>query len=346
MEIKKEYSYIPLKEPIVITEQKWPEGTSPLVSTSTQTYNHEPFIRDCIEGILMQKTTFPVRVCIFEDASTDKTAKIIKEYEERYPGLIFAFCQKDNTYKKPIRKKAKKPFTEMRNVAKYIASCEGDDYWTDPLKLQKQVEILENHNEYSACAHLHSTLKNGVLKNPVKNNSCSRALSLQNLVWGVPFQTASFIYRKDTLVIPDIFSSALSDTTLFMLLAEKGDIYLLNEIMSVYRIQDGSVWAPLKPIEKIEIREKYQLKRIEYFKDKNTEVANGLKYKLSQDYIWTMLLGFQKFDITTAIKSLVRSFKYSYGKAQIGMMCIVFKRLWDKIFRRNKKSTIRGQDIN
>ena len=155
MEETLKYTYTPLPEPIPITEQEWAEGTLPILHIRTMTYMHENFIRECIEGILMQKTTFPVQVLIHDDASTDKTAEIVKEYELKYPKLIKAYYQEANTYSKidkNERTKLREAFNNWR-TGKYEAICEGDDYWTDPLKLQKQVNFLEANPDYVICYH-------------------------------------------------------------------------------------------------------------------------------------------------------------------------------------------------
>jgi cellulose synthase/poly-beta-1,6-N-acetylglucosamine synthase-like glycosyltransferase len=110
--MQQEYNYTPLPEPIPINEQVWPEGTLPLVCTSTLAYNHEPYIRECLDGILMQKTTFPVQVFTHEDSSTDKTAETLKEYRAKYPNLIKITYQPENVYllKDIVEKKEKKIF--------------------------------------------------------------------------------------------------------------------------------------------------------------------------------------------------------------------------------------------
>lgn len=232
------YNYTPLPEPIPICEQKWPEGTIPLVSTGTLTYNHEPYIRECLEGILMQKTTFPVRVCIFEDASTDKTTEIVKEYADKYPNLIFAFCQKENTYQKgEIREKALQPYFYARNIAKYIALCEGDDYWTDPLKLQKQVEFLEENPDYSMCFHNAIILYDNDKQLKLFNNlNESREVYLGDIVnnWIIP--TASIVFRKNILPLFTWSNKIYSgDQTLALLAISKGKLYFIDSIMSIYR---------------------------------------------------------------------------------------------------------------
>ena len=125
----------------------------PLVSICCLTYNHAPFIRDCLDGFIVQQTTFPIEILIHDDASTDGTAEIIRQYAERYPDTIFPIYETENQYKRGFAGKMDIVFNYSRARGKYIAYCEGDDYWTDPLKLQKQVDFMESNPDYSVCFH-------------------------------------------------------------------------------------------------------------------------------------------------------------------------------------------------
>ena len=117
-----------------------------VVSICSITYNHAHYIRQCLDGFLMQKTNFSFEVLIHDDASTDGTEEIIKEYEAKYPEIVKPLYEKENQWVKGIR--GSKVFNYPRARGKYIALCEGDDYWTDPYKLQKQVDFLEANPEY------------------------------------------------------------------------------------------------------------------------------------------------------------------------------------------------------
>ena len=129
---------------IEITQEKvmqnW-NGEIPLVSISCITYNHEPYIVQALNGFLMQKTSFPFEVLIHDDASTDRTADIIREYEKKFPKIIKPIYQKENQYSKGNRA-ILASFVYPRAKGKYIALCEGDDYWIDENKLQQQYEDL------------------------------------------------------------------------------------------------------------------------------------------------------------------------------------------------------------
>ncbi len=120
-----------------------------LVDILMPVYNHEKFIDDALAGVVMQKTSFKYRLIIGEDFSTDGTRAIIESYVVKYPNIIDAFYREKNLG--PYGNSGLL-FKEMK--AKYIAICEGDDYWTDPLKLQKQVEFMESNPDYSICYHL------------------------------------------------------------------------------------------------------------------------------------------------------------------------------------------------
>ena len=121
------------------------------VSILCLAFNHEKFIADAIESFLMQKTSFPIEIIIHDDASTDETAKIIQAYERKFPDIIKPIYQKENQYSQGISINEKFFLPLIRG--KYVALCDGDDYWTDPYKLQKQYDALENNSDCLACVH-------------------------------------------------------------------------------------------------------------------------------------------------------------------------------------------------
>ena len=134
------------------------------VSIICMAYNHEKFISKALDGFLMQKTNFEYEILISDDASTDNTTQIIKEYEKKYPEIIKVIYQKENQYSKGI---APSMFLYEIAQGKYLSFCEGDDYWTDENKLQKQVDFLEENKEYYAVYHnVRVVDKNG---NKIKN---------------------------------------------------------------------------------------------------------------------------------------------------------------------------------
>ena len=126
----------------------------PLVAIHCFVYNHEPYLRDCFEGFVMQQTDFPFVAIVHDDASTDGSAAIIREYEEKYPHIFKPIYETENQWQKHDGS-LDRIMNEAIDAtgAKYVAMCEGDDYWTDPLKLQKQVDFMEANPEYVLCCH-------------------------------------------------------------------------------------------------------------------------------------------------------------------------------------------------
>ena len=242
---KDSFYYSALPEPIPITEQVWPEGTRPLVCTRHMTYNHENYIRECIDGVLMQKTTFPVRVCIHDDASTDKTAEIVREYQEKYPNLIWAYYQKENTFRHPNRAEMRSEFMGWAEEGKYQAICEGDDYWTDPYKLEKQVSLLISNNA-DACYSFWREIREGVVsKKKYDNIQTGDFLSQDKYHY---FHTTTRMYRTEFLkkIRTEYPKELKVDTPIQYLALMTGlKIVVLAEITSMYRRSGYGIWTSL-----------------------------------------------------------------------------------------------------
>jgi glycosyltransferase involved in cell wall biosynthesis len=236
-----------------ITE--YPNNSSdnkPLVSVIVPTYQHVNYINQCLDGILMQKTGFNIEILLGEDASTDGTREVCINYADKYPDKIRLFLHhRENSIK--INGMPTGRFNFMYNLltarGKYIAICEGDDYWTDPLKLQKQVYVLERHPEYIACHHWH--------KYAIKDESGTYIEIPAPKNYGQGYfpkkiGTVSDIFanrlriKSRTVMYRNIFSEidfppewfmhvVFGDVPLSMILGEYGDFYFIDHPMAVYR---------------------------------------------------------------------------------------------------------------
>ncbi len=222
-----------------------------LVSICCLTYNHEDYLRDTLEGFLMQKVNFPIEILINDDASTDSTAEIVREYAAKYPELIRPFYQPVNLYSQGKDLCLEVLYPQARG--KYIALCEGDDYWTDPMKLQRQVDFLEAHPEYSACVHntmLHYCSGNGKDR-PLLPHTEDCDVRFEDICNGMSFSfhTSSIVAKKSIIANPqDFFYVGLSygfgDHPDALWMYVNGPIRCLKECMSVYRIHSGSAsWS-------------------------------------------------------------------------------------------------------
>lgn len=242
-----------------------------LLCVRCMTYNHSEYIKDALDGFCMQRTKFPFYTVVFDDASTDGEQEVIKSYMERHFELsegsgckqwekeeaVFVFARhkenencyflvvylKKNLYKTPRKDELIKEWC----VAKYIALCEGDDYWTDPLKLQKQVEFLEGHEDYSLC------FTNSIVKRQGKDVKAINAVwdtySIEDIISTNALNmsqrgdhvtscghTSTILYRVPKEPLPDWISKCyIGDEPLFIALGQYGKAKFLNEVMSVYR---------------------------------------------------------------------------------------------------------------
>lgn len=219
-----------------------------LVSVCCVTYNHEKYIRQCLDGFVMQKTDFEFEILVHDDASTDNTANIVKEYEQKFPSLFRCVYQSENQF---LKQNTLVNILFKMAKGKYIALCEGDDYWTDPYKLQKQVDFLEGNKEYSATFHNVEQRWEGVEKSRIylKENeySVGQVVSLKNTLGHNIVPTCSLLFRRQLVL--DSFSIIpwakldYGDWVIVLLLTLENSMFYSPYIMGVRRMNDSSFWG-------------------------------------------------------------------------------------------------------
>lgn len=215
------------------------------VSIRCITYNHEKYIADALEGFVKQKTNFRFEAIVHDDASTDGTAAIIREYAEKYPSIIKPIFETENQYSKKDGSLGRIMNSHTRG--KYVAYCEGDDYWTDPLKLQKQVDFLESHPDYSMIATNCQYQKENKLNDGVWNVSSDTDADFKDVVLkgGNFLITPSLMLRfgEYKKMPSEVTSQYVGDYPLQIYFAHIGKVRILKDITCVYRVMSQGSWS-------------------------------------------------------------------------------------------------------
>lgn len=279
----------------------WRAHDSCRVSICMLVYNHEKYISESISSILNQKTNFPFELLIHDDASTDNSQKIIKDYELRYPNIIKAIYQTENQHSQGINPSVH--YNYPRTQGEYISICEGDDYWCDPYKLQEQVNCLDGHKEINLCFHQASQISYFNASHPEKTIG---TYAEQNKI--IPFEktlyltngmvpTASCMIRSEVKERLRLFMKerphlTLGDRFLQFFGSYPNGSFYINKIMSVYRLGTENSWSASiakNPEHKIR-HEKVMLLA---FTELNKEVNYSLSDKLAVIYLQRLLWFFR-----------------------------------------------------
>lgn len=231
---------------------------SPEVTIICITYNQANYIRDALDGILLQKTSFPFELIIHDDASTDGTSEIVQEYADKYPDFIVTILQKKNRLS--MGESAIRDYAIPISRGRYVALCEGDDYWISRDKLQRQYDAMQSNSCASACIHNALILDYGhdslYLTEPF---GVDREKGMEQIILeggGRINPTASFFFRKELLGTP-INGAPVGDHFYLMDFASKGPIIWFAEPMSVYRLMSKGSWSTKQSSQSIAQHRKY-----------------------------------------------------------------------------------------
>lgn len=209
-----------------------------------KTYNHEKYITKALDGIAKQKTDFSYLAVVVDDASTDTTADILREFESRYPDRIKGIYLKENHYSRGLSNS--QYINHYLDQCEYVAYCEGDDYWTDPLKLQKQVDFLDNHPDYgmcyAKCAYYNEETQS--FDDNVFGGPCESFEDLMQSYNTIP--TLTVLYRRvlEKTYLDFLRKSGnkwrMGDYPRWLFFAKESKIKFMDEVFGVYRVLPNS----------------------------------------------------------------------------------------------------------
>ena len=263
-----------------------------MMSVIITAYNHEKYIGDAIEGILSQKTDYGYEILVHDDVSTDKTADIIREYEKKYPSIVKGIYETENQFSKGSLTRI---LFDLKREGKYFAFLDGDDYWNDNEKLQKQVEFLEAHEEYSMCMHnaiqLNCATGEEKLLNTFPEDGTYSQEEQVKAGLGTNFPaSASYVFRTAYLEdMPAFFlNSSIGDYPYRQYYASRGKVYYFKKPMTVYRTA-----VPHSYMSNVRRNQKfyntYTLEMISFFEKFNnyteTRFEHILEKKIVSDYL-------------------------------------------------------------
>lgn len=215
------------------------------VSIICTCYNHEKYLRTCLDGLVMQKTSFPFEIIVHDDASTDSSAEIIREYEQKYPDLIRPIYETENQYQK--NKEIIRQICSAKASGRFFAFCEGDDYWTDPMKLQKQYDFMNAHPDYSLCACSTKWIDQltGKVK-PQGSTDQDMDVPLEDIILeknGRIFIFVSYFIKREFYDNFPTWRFPIGDYPLSVCAALHGKVRMLASPMCVYRYHAAGSWT-------------------------------------------------------------------------------------------------------
>lgn len=225
-----------------LRQVQYPEDMPVKVSICVVSFNHQNYIRQCLESLLDQECGFRVEIIVHDDASTDETANVIKKFQETYPTVIRGILQTENQYSKGVNAQYNYVFPKARG--EYIAVCDGDDFWCDPNKLALQVAVLDQNDDVAVTYGRVKAVSEGGITEPFKNGS-ERDLSSKDLKRGMPINTVTACFRNVFQVPPEYLKYApMGDMTVWSVLGSLGRGKYMPEIMSSgYRLHTGGIFS-------------------------------------------------------------------------------------------------------